>query len=126
MTNQSQKMQQLKTRARLLMVLQQHVGRGFGLTVKDLAVELFGYPNANASQRRVRKLVEELRREGHHICADPKNGYFIAANVQELDDTCRFLYARAMTSLNQVSAMKRVSLPDIAGQLNIRLEEKAP
>jgi hypothetical protein len=36
-----------------------------------------------------------------------------------------FLYHRAMTSLKQVAAMKRVSLPDFRGQLNLPIEEEA-
>jgi hypothetical protein len=69
----------------------------------------------------VRKAIEELRREGHRICATPETGYFMAANDDELDRTCGFLYARAMTSLTQVAAMKRVALPDLRGQLRLPL-----
>lgn len=107
----------------LLTVLSRHIGQDNGLTVERLAARLYG-PGATArDQRQIRKLVVELRRQGEHICADPGHGYYIAQTEAELDDTCRFLYDRAMTSLSQISAMKRVSLPDLAGQLRIRMEE---
>jgi hypothetical protein len=33
--------------------------------------------------------------------------------------TCNFLYDRAMTSLRQIATMRRVSLPDLRGQLHL-------
>lgn len=107
----------------LLAVLSHHIGAGRGVSVEHLAQAVFGPGAGAADQRRIRHLVAELRSQGEHICADPGHGYYIAATDDELDATCRFLYRRAMTSLTQISAMKRVSLPDLAGQLRIRMEE---
>lgn len=108
---------------KLLAILSGHIGKDCGITVEDLAFRMFGQGATTRDQRAIRRLVVELRRQGEHICADPRHGYFLAADPAELDQTCRFLYDRAMTSLTQVSAMKRVSLPDLAGQLRIRLED---
>ena len=82
--------------------------------------EITGAAPSAADQRRLRRLIAELRAEGHHICAHPETGYFIARDEADLDHTCRFLYERAMCSLSQVAAMKRVSLPDLAGQLRLK------
>jgi len=109
---------------RLLAILSEHIGADHGISVERLAWRMFGMGATQQDHRHVRRLVVELRRAGEHICADPQHGYFIAETDDELDGTCRFLYERAMTSLSQVSAMKRVSLPDLAGQLRIRLEEQ--
>ena len=107
----------------LLAVLSRHIGSRRGISAAALARAVYG-PGAGAGdERRIRHMVAELRAQGEHICADPRHGYFIAKTEAELDDTCRFLYDRAMTSLSQISAMKRVSLPDLAGQLRIRMEE---
>ena len=109
----------------VLSVLSHHIGRGTGIGIAELTREcmnaqhFYGIPD-EARKRRVRKLIEELRREGHHICATPADGYFIAACTEELQQTCMFLYQRSMTSLTQVAAMKRVSLPDLEGQLKLR------
>jgi hypothetical protein len=69
--------------------------------------------------RVARQLISELRNEGHHVCAHPSAGYFIAETADELDATCKFLTDRALSSLKQVAAMKRVSMPDLYGQLNL-------
>ena len=105
----------------LLHVLQSHIGKNNGASVSKLVMELAFVDGGQLSdmERRVRKLVQALRMEGHHICALPETGYFIAANDQDLNDTCEHLLERAMSSLAQVSRMKNDSLPDLRGQLNL-------
>lgn len=112
------------TKDRVLEVLSEHIGADRGIRAADLttrvAVRVFITPGeGTAVERRIRSLIEDLRLEGHHICAHPTTGYFIAATEQELQTTCEFLYQRAMTSLRQVAAMKRISLPDLRGQLHL-------
>jgi hypothetical protein len=115
-------MSALKT-STVLSVLSRHIGRDNGATAEQLAREIAsgsvpgqGYV---VLTRQLREAVVQLRLEGHHVCATPENGYFLAANADELDATCLFLHERAMTSLKQVAAMKRISLPDLRGQLHL-------
>ncbi len=106
----------------LLAVLRLHIGEERGASVDDLVAEIWPIRDVQrdaAAARRIRELVVELRKEGHHICAHPASGYFIAQTPEELDRTCLFLYERAMTSLSQIAAMKRISLPDLRGQLRL-------
>ena len=56
----------------------------------------------------------------HHICAHPGTGYFMAETPEELNETCKFLVDRSMTTLTQVSRMKRIALPDLHGQLHLK------
>lgn len=109
---------------RLLVMLAPHIGARLGVSAAALARAVFGPDAGPRDERRIRHLVVELRKLGHHICAHPTAGYYMAASDAELDATCEFLLGRAMTSLKQISAMKRVSLPDLAGQMNIRLEDR--
>lgn len=102
----------------VLAALRDRVGRVRGVNAKTLALELTGRIRA-ADQRKLRQAIEALRRAGHCICAHPATGYFRAGCDQDVDETCEFLYARAMTTLAQVSAMKRVELPDLRGQLRL-------
>lgn len=106
----------------VLTVLRRHIGRKKGATAEQLAREItdhhMPYPSSVLT-RQLREAVVQLRLEGHHVCATPENGYFLAANAEELDATCLFLHERAMTSLKQVAAMKRISLPDLRGQLHL-------
>lgn len=118
----------LITRDRLLEVLADHVGAANGLNIEQLVAAMV-HPHAEgkllakvaaaAWSRNVRELVMQLRLEGQHVCAHPRSGYYLAANGDELNEACEFLYDRAMTSLQQVAAMKRVSLPDLRGQLHL-------
>lgn len=106
----------------VLHALRNHIGQDAGIEIESLVWETCRREPTQSRQRLAREIVSELRREGHHICAHPNHGYFIAANDKELDDTCRFLTDRAITSLAQVAAMRRVSMPDLYGQMNLLKE----
>lgn len=107
------------TESDILTVLSHHIGARHGITCRQLVRTLNGGGDDTALERQVRQVVMRLRIQGEHICGLPTTGYYIAESAEELDSTCLFLYERAMTSLKQVAAMKRVSLPDLAGQLRL-------
>ena len=108
------------TAAAVLAALAHHIGAANGVRVDLLVCEITGNPVHDAvAERQLRNVVVQLRLEGHHVCAHPARGYFLAANAEELDATCTFLYERAMTTLTQIAAMKRISLPDLRGQLHL-------
>ena len=107
------------TRDALLVILRNHIGRARGVTVTALAREVLGYEPSRVDERIVRRLVFELRCEGHHVCAHPADGYYLAETPEELDQTIAFLRDRAMASLQQIASMKRTSLPDLVGQLRL-------
>jgi hypothetical protein len=104
------------SREAVLDAMRDRVGVESGATVADLVCSITGRVDP-AEQRRFRQVVEQLRREGLPICSTTSDGYWWAANAEELDAACRFLVARSMTSLEQVAAMKHVALPDLYGQL---------
>lgn len=104
----------------LLVVMRAHIGRANGIKAADLVAEINRHAgNRICSERDLRTVVEGMRESGHHICAHPSSGYFIAEDPAELDATCAFLQARAMRSLKQIAAMRRVSLPTLFGQMNL-------
>lgn len=103
----------------VLAELSAHIGKARGISCADLVRAITWRDPDSACMRKVRRIIEELRREGQHICGHPTAGYFIAANEDELNETCGFLHDRAMTSLMQISSMKKVSLPDLHDQLRL-------
>lgn len=107
------------TESDVLSVLTYHIGSTHGITCRRLVCSLNGGESSACLERQVRQVIMNLRLQGEHVCGHPSTGYFIAETPAELDATCLFLYERAMTSLKQVAAMKRVSLPDLAGQLRL-------
>jgi hypothetical protein len=108
------------TPAQVLTELSHHIGQDNGIHVRDLVQRITGQMfTTEALARKVRQIVTDLRMEGNHICAHPAHGYFMAATPEELQDTCKFLYERAMSSLSQISRMKKISLPDLRGQLHL-------
>jgi len=110
---------ELFTPEAVLVALYEHTGQDQGVSARQLAQEIAGVFTCAGDERRLRTVIEQLRRDGHGICGTPETGYFIARNDDELVRTCNFLYARAMTSLAQIAAMRRVDLPDLRGQLRL-------
>jgi len=53
------------------------------------------------------------------VCAHPASGYFLAETPEELADTLAFLRHRLVSTAQQMAAMKRVSVPDLFGQIRI-------
>ncbi len=108
------------TKATVTAALASHIGEANGIHARDLACKLTGALQAGpVAERKLRQVITELRMDGQHICGTPEAGYYLATDVAELNKTCAFLYDRAMASLQQVACMKRVSLPDLRGQLHL-------
>lgn len=103
----------------VLAALVKHIGRANGIQIETLVWEACHREPTASRQRQTREIVAHLRQRGHHICAHPNDGYYIAGTADELDQTCEFLYSRAMKSLTQIAAMKRAAVPDLRGQLNL-------
>ncbi len=105
----------------VLAELSRHIGRHNGIRCEDLARAILWRSPSEGDKRRLRHVIEELRCEGAHICGTPRDGYFIAANEAELNETCKFLADRALTSLTQAARMKKLAVPDIHGQLRLKI-----
>lgn len=103
----------------VLSALQVRRGAANGITARDL-VYVITQRVSLANERRLRDIVVKLRNDGHPICTHPALGYFWAATPEELDQACMYLVTRAMTSLQQAHAMKRIALPDLYGQLGLK------
>jgi hypothetical protein len=95
-------------------------GAANGLTVAELARAITGdaFPRLG-TERHLRKVINALRMAGHPVGATPKNGYFLCGTAAEVDEFCEFNFKRAMNSLRFIAAVKRVSLPDLRGQLRL-------
>lgn len=100
-------------KALVLTVLARHIGRGNGISVKQLEQQ------TDLPARTIRTHITDLRDDGNAICGTPADGYYIAATAEELEATCEFLRSRAMHSLGLESKLRRIPLPDLLGQLHV-------
>lgn len=97
----------------LLASLTHHIGKANGASADVLAAAL------GVKKRQIRLWVTELRMEGKHVCGTPNSGYFMAANNEEMEETCQFLRSRAMHSLVLEAKLRNVALPDLLGQMKL-------
>ncbi len=98
-------------------LMHKHRGRSRGVTMRQLAAEINGGEQSPALEREIRRLVVDMRKKGIPVCACPSQGYYLAQNDEEVEEVCRHLHQRAMTSLQQIAALRRIALPDLIGQL---------
>lgn len=108
----------------VLEALLQRIGPENGASVRELASEVLGRPARPSDERVLRTVVMQLRNAGHPVCSTPDEGYHHAANAADLQRTCLHLTHRAVTSLEQVAAMRRIALPDFYGQLGLPVPAK--
>lgn len=96
----------------------EHTGRDRGIRADDLAKKL------GICTRELRLHVSALRDEGVAIVATPATGYFIARTADELEECCAFLRNRALHSLRIEAKLRKVSLPELLGQMRITETER--
>jgi len=109
------------TPAQVLTELSHHIGQAEGIHVRDLVARITGQRvESEQLERRVRQIVTELRMDGVHVCGHPSAGYYMAATPEELEHTLQFLRSRAMSSLALESRMRRISMPELIGQLTLQ------
>lgn len=104
---------------KLLEALQAHIGTGNGVKIGDLVAEIVEGNSSPSLEREAREIVAALRNAGHPIGAHPTYGYYWANSTEELEFTLRFLRSRALSSLTQIQKLKKVAMPDLAGQIRL-------
>jgi transposase len=97
----------------LLQALTGHIGRDRGVSAQRLAGRL------DVPVRSVRILVTEAREDGNAVCGTPRDGYYMAASAEELEETIEFLKQRALCSLHLASRLSKQPLVDLLGQLHL-------
>lgn len=111
-------------------VLEGHEGPNNPITMTALHSAVTGeviIPWRRYDQSRItRSLVEELRREGMPIAhkGGRNGGYYLARNEAELQQTIEWFHSRAMSSLKQEAALKRMSPNTVIEQYKIELQQE--
>lgn len=107
-----------------------HRGPDDAITMTALHAAVSGeliIPGRRYDQSRItRDIVAQLRREGCPIGNKPGagGGYFWAEHPDQLNHTIETFHGRALSSLSQEKALRRVSAPDLARQVEIELKEE--
>ena len=109
------------TPAQVLTELSHHIGQANGIHVRELVARITGQTiTSELLERKLRQIVTDLRMDGAHICGHPSSGYYMAETPEELEHTLQFLRSRAMSSLALESRMRRISMPELLGQITLR------
>jgi len=116
-------------KSNLLIVMASHTGRSRIIGMGELYERVFGeqWNNRINDTKRLRKIITELRKAGTPICSDTSSsggGYYIASTSGELNAFLEKYKSMALKKLSMCAAMKKTSLPEYLGQVQLELEAK--
>jgi hypothetical protein len=119
-----------RCKSALLMQLMGHIGQSRRIGMGELYSAVFGRPWANRinDTRALRRLISELRREGAPIVSDAcreSGGYYLASAGSELAGYCGRLRRRALGILVQEACMRKISMGELFGQIQIEFTGEA-
>ena len=114
----------------LLSTLSHHIGREKAIPMTALQTSVFGEEAGDKinGTRTLRKLITAARLRGVPIasCTDRDGGgYYLAAAGSEMDDYLNRVRSRGMAALKLEAVLRRLSLPELLGQISMRLEDEA-
>lgn len=114
-------------KSRLLMVMPQHIGKARSIGMGELYEAVFceKYAHRINDTRRLRKIITEVRRDGTPLASSPSRyggGYYYASAGSECMDYCDKLRKQALRKLAMEAKIRKVSLPELVGQLRLDLE----
>lgn len=114
---------------KLLRVMVKHIGKTNSISMSALYEAVFGEPCRDKinETRIIRRLITELRRDGVPICSDTDSeggGYYLAAAGGELENYCMRLRIRALKTLRMEAILRKMTLPELIGQLNLNVGGK--
>lgn len=98
----------------LVAIMSCHIGKARGIPAKDLALRL------GVRERHLRKVITDAIAEGIAIVGDPTTGYYVAETAEDVQASIAFHRTRARHELKKASLLRRLALPDLAGQLKLR------
>jgi biotin operon repressor len=97
----------------LALLSQHHIGRANSISGQALASRLGCQP------RNVRVLVLKLRQNAVAVCGRPETGYYIAETPEEIEETCQLLESHGIHQLTVAARMRKITLPELLGQMNL-------
>jgi tRNA(Ile)-lysidine synthase TilS/MesJ len=109
-----------------LTTMAKHIGRNNAISMVNLYTEVFGEApkTAISGTRKIRKLINELRKEGIPICSvrvAGENGYFLASGGSDLEDYCRRLRTEALKKLQLEATLRKLTLPKLLGEIHLNV-----
>jgi len=117
-------------RTNLLLEMARHVGKSHMIGMGELYERVFGesWDHRINDTRRLRVLVTDLRGQGVpivSISAHTGGGYYLASAGSELSGYCRRLRNQALKKLVMEANLRKMSLPELMGQMALEFQEKS-
>ena len=116
-------------KSRLLSILFFHQGEDHAIDMGELYRRVFleEYTNKINGTRALRRLITELRKEGNPIGSVSKKnagGYYMITRPGEMEAFLRKLHEQAIKKLALEAKLRKITLPDLLGQMHMELRSQ--
>lgn len=110
---------------RTYLILMGHKGKENAIDMGELYRRVFGedFQDKITDTRKLRKVITELRKRGFPVLSSMKGqnrGYYLAKTAEEINEFTKTMEKRALKTLMLICRIKKISLPQYLGQLQIR------
>ena len=110
----------------LMTEMSRHVGKSNAIGMGELYHRVFGesWNNRINDTRRLRSVVTALRKDGVPILSNSSStggGYYLAGARSEIDAYCSHIRKRALGMLAREAKLRKMSLPELVGQVQMTL-----
>ena len=129
-TKLEQQLVREQLKARLLMELTKHIGKGRAVGMGELFQAVFGkdWEHRINDTRQLRKLITELRHGAHpqpicSSCCSLAPGYFLASAGSELAEYVGKIKRAALKKLAIAAKLEKKPLPELLGQMALNMRE---
>ncbi|BBO74428.1 hypothetical protein DSCW_18450 [Desulfosarcina widdelii] len=114
---------------RLIRIMIEHVGPNKKIGMGALYEDVFGqtYSHRINGTKALRRIITELRSTGMAICSEVSStngGYWLAASDSEIRAYCEKHKKRALGILSRIAKIRKISLPEYLGQMQLELEAR--
>ena len=113
----------------LMVILTTHIGEEKAIGMGELYERVFEkhWRNRINDTRALRSLITRMRHQGSligEIRSSNGGGYYLARSTHELEKFFDKRKKEALKKLYMISRMKKISLPDLLGQMRISMTDK--
>ena len=75
-------------------------------------------------ERRIREVIKHLQSQHAVRIGSCHFGYYMVQTAEELEEVCKYYDGYALSSLHVSARLRKIALPELLGQLWLKLEEQ--
>jgi hypothetical protein len=107
----------------ILRILEGHQGRENAISRASLVEAInIARPLFPVGEREIRRMIKHLQSQHGEGIGSCVRGYFMTQTAEELEKVCAYYDGYALSQLHTSARLRKMALPDLLGQMKLKLE----